>query len=58
MQNKIIEKLRKQVARAESKGNFNSAHHRVLASYEANPAEGVSPQKRRTRRKEIVKDGK
>lgn len=34
MQNdKVIEKLKKQVARAESKGNFNSAHHRVLARY-------------------------
>lgn len=28
-----IEALKKQVARTEAKGNFNTAHHRVLASY-------------------------
>lgn len=41
--NKVIEKLEKKVAKAETKGNFNSAHHRVLANYKKRkPAASVS----------------
>ena len=51
-----IEKLRKQVERAEAKGNFNSAHHRVLASY-LKPVEGVTPRNTRRGGKEKPDNG-
>ena len=48
-------KLEKAKARAESKGNFHSAAHKMLAQ---NPVEGVTPRKRQSAPKENLKDGK
>ena len=57
--NRIIEKLKRQVKRAEEKGNFNSAHHQVLAGYlQGQPVEGVTPRNTRRGDKEAVKNGK
>ena len=54
-QNRRIEKLKKQVERAESKGNMDSAHHEMLRRELAKnkPVEGVTPRKAR---KGIVED--
>jgi len=50
-----IAKLKKQVKRAEEKGNFDSAHHRVLSSYEKmlKPVAGVT---QRNARKGVMED--
>ena len=52
LNDKARKKLEKARLRAESKGNFNSAAHKVLAQ---NP---VKDKKRQTRRKEKLSYGK
>ena len=49
LNDKQRQKLIKAQKRAESKGNFNSAAHKILAQ---NPVEGVTPQKRKVAYKE------
>ncbi len=62
LENKV-RKLRKQVAKNESKGNFNTAHHAQLVAYEARlekprkPAESVKSQKHHEDVMEDVEDG-
>lgn len=58
MQSKQIEKLRKQAKRAESRGDFNSAHHIALERLqEQQLAADEIPQKRRKVKQE-AQDGK
>lgn len=58
MQNEIkkkVLKLKKLVERAESKGNFKSAHHQMLENYERmlkKPVEGVTPRNAKSGDKE------
>lgn len=52
---KQIEKLKKQVARNEAKGNFDTAHHQMLTNL-LNPDRGVTP--RNAKANTEAKDGK
>jgi len=57
-QNKRIAKLKKQVERAESKGNFNSVFHTLLKrETKKEPVESVNSRNAAKRRVEVEKDG-
>ena len=60
MQNKTIEKLRRLAERAESRGQYNTAHHQMLANYLAaqQPEAGLTPQNAETGDMEEPDNGK
>ena len=59
MQSKRIEKLKKQVERAESKGNFNSVFHTLLKrETKKQPVESVISRNANKKRVEDEEDGK